>query len=175
MAMEIWDIRDKKGIPTGRTIRRGQPLQPGEYHLVVHIWVVNKAGELLVQKRAEHLDFEPGIWATTGGSALAGEDSQQAMLRELKEELGIAAAPGEFVKLKRLVRKDSILDIWLVRKEVDLDEVALQPEEVSAVKYISPGTMLELAKDGAFHNYGREYFQFLLKEIVWVANQHLQE
>ena len=57
--MEIWDILDENGNKTGRTIIRGEKLEVDEYHLVVHIWIINSNGEILIQKRPEHLEFAP--------------------------------------------------------------------------------------------------------------------
>lgn len=43
--MELWDVYDKKRKLTGKVIRRGiDPLQEGEYHLVVHIWIKQSDG-----------------------------------------------------------------------------------------------------------------------------------
>ena len=46
---ELWDVYDSQRCRTGRTHRRGDPLPPGEYHLVVHICIFNSRGELLIQ------------------------------------------------------------------------------------------------------------------------------
>ena len=43
---EIWDVYDKERNLTGQTHRRGDPLAPGEYHLVVHICIFNSQGKL---------------------------------------------------------------------------------------------------------------------------------
>ena len=91
--MELWDLLDEQGNPTGETMVRGERLRTGQFHLVVHIWVVDTAGRLLLQKREAHLRLMPDIWAATGGSAVAGEDSETAARRELREELGIHTAP----------------------------------------------------------------------------------
>ena len=73
---ELWDLYDSAGEPLDRTIRRGEPMAEGEFHLVVQIWVRNPRGEYLIQKRADHLEILPGLWAATAGSVLAGEDSR---------------------------------------------------------------------------------------------------
>ena len=65
--MERWDLRDGEGNPTGETMERGEHLKPGQYHLVVHIWIIDGQGRLLIQKRAAHLKLMPDIWAATGG------------------------------------------------------------------------------------------------------------
>ena len=87
--MEKWDLLDAEGNPTGRTIVRGEPLLPGMYHLVEHIWIVDSKGRLLIQQRNPDLKLMPGVWAANSGSAQAGEESEDAARRELKEELGI--------------------------------------------------------------------------------------
>lgn len=59
----------------------------GTYHLVVHVCVFNQKGEMLIQQRQPFKQGWPNLWdVTMGGSALAGETSQQAAMRELKEE-----------------------------------------------------------------------------------------
>lgn len=161
--MEIWDILDGNGNLTGKTIVRGETLKEGEYHLAVHIWIVNDKGEFLIQKRADNLELLPGMWAATGGSAVSGEDSITAALRELQEELGIRLNRGEISKVVRIKRKDSFADVWLVKANISLDEVTLQKEEVSAVAWVSSEGIKQLVKEGKFHNYGNEYFQLIFK------------
>ena len=86
MQTEKWDILNEKGVPTGRTTLRGNYLfKKGEYHLVVHIWIVSEDGRVLIQRRSEKKPLMPGEWAATGGAAKAGEDSFSAASRELFE------------------------------------------------------------------------------------------
>jgi isopentenyldiphosphate isomerase len=59
-------------------------------HPVVHLHVLNSAGALYLQKRAENKDVQPGKWDTSvGGHVDYGETTEQALLREVREELGI--------------------------------------------------------------------------------------
>lgn len=54
MEMESWDILNERGKATGKTVVRGNvQLNLGEYHLVVHIWVVGSDGRLLIQRRSK--------------------------------------------------------------------------------------------------------------------------
>ena len=83
MNKEIWDIFDADGNPTGRTVVRGRYfLKPGEYHLVVHIWIVSSDGRLLLQRRSDKKRLMPGEWAATGGAAISGESSFEGAKRE---------------------------------------------------------------------------------------------
>ena len=38
---EFWDIYDKNGNRTDHFHERGKPMQKGDYHLVVHVWIIN--------------------------------------------------------------------------------------------------------------------------------------
>ncbi len=157
--MERWDLRDGEGNLIGKTMKRGEPLRPGQYHLVVHIWVVDSRGRLLIQRRAPHLRLMPGVWAATGGSAVAGEDSHAAAARELYEELGIRTVEGELEYAGRIRRRNSFTDIWILRRDVPLASLRLQKEEVAQAKWVTRGELLEMIASRAFHHYGRAYFE----------------
>ena len=100
MFNEKWDVLDENGRRTGKTtLRRKCILKSGEYHLVVHIWIVSTDGRVLLQRRSEHKKLMPGEWAATGGAAVSGEDSFTAAKRELHEELGIRSDEQSLKKL----------------------------------------------------------------------------
>lgn len=158
---EIWDILDKDGNLTGRTIERGEELKEGEYHLVVHIWVMNSKKELLIQRRADHIKHAPGIWASTGGSGVSGEDSLTAAIRELSEEMGIKVQKEEMKKINRVIKRNSIADIWLVKKDIDVFDLVLQKEEVSDAKWVSLEELKNMIKNKRFYDYGERYFEMI--------------
>lgn len=151
--MEIWDILDETGRPTGRTIGRGDRLAPGEYYLAVHIWIVNHKGEYLIQKRDLEKPLWPGMWAATGGAAIAGETSLEAAMREVEEELGIRPDPESIVLLARIKREDFFTDIWSLRQEIDLQDIVMQPGEVCGVRWASVEEIEQLVLAGEFVNY----------------------
>ena len=80
--MEIWDLYDQDRNLTGETVVRGKPVPQGRYHLVVDALFLNSKGETLLQRRAKEKDILPDIWSVIGGSAIAGEDSFTACVRE---------------------------------------------------------------------------------------------
>ena len=86
--MEMWDLYDKDKNMLERKAVRGEKLNKGEFHLVVNVWIENDKNELLVSQRAANRTY-PLQWECTGGSALMGETSIDAAIREAKEELGI--------------------------------------------------------------------------------------
>lgn len=163
--MEKWDLLDAQGNATGRTIVRGERLAAGQYHLVVHIWIVDSRGRLLIQKRAPTLRMMPGIWAATGGSAVSGEVSSDAARRELAEELGILTYPNELQYLGRLRRRNSHCDLWLLRADVAEETLRLQKEEVARAMWVTWDGLMDMVHQRRFHNYGRQYFGWLHSHI----------
>ena len=75
--MEIFDIVDEKGIPTGETIERTQAHEKGVRHRTAHIWIVREQdgkAQLLLQKRSAEKDSFPGRFDTSSaGHIQAGE------------------------------------------------------------------------------------------------------
>ena len=94
--MEYWDIYDENKQPTGRTMKRNDwCLKDGEYHLTVLGVVARQDGTFLITKRVMTKAWAPGWWEVSGGAAQAGEDSYEAVLREVKEETGLDARNAE--------------------------------------------------------------------------------
>lgn len=167
MQTEKWDILNEKGVPTGRTTLRGNYLfKKGEYHLVVHIWIVSEDGRVLIQRRSEKKPLMPGEWAATGGAAKAGEDSFSAASRELFEELGIKSDKESLKFVTRLKRRSSMLDIWLIKTYVPEERLKLQASEVAQAKWVTTGELKEMIKNGEYHNYGQEYFSVITDTVL---------
>ena len=116
---EIWDVLDEYGNKTGRLHERGKPMAHDDYHLVVHVWKHNGRGEWLIDRRALNRGTSiDGKWETTGGAALAGDDSLTAALREAKEELGLDLDPNKGEMIHRMARRADngwtwIQDAWV--------------------------------------------------------------
>ncbi len=83
----------------------------------VAVGVIQDAdGRVLVNQRPPHSDFMPGYWEFPGGKVEAEEDSWQALVRELAEELGINATAGSSLMVleHRYPQRHVQLEIWLV-------------------------------------------------------------
>lgn len=148
-AGEMWDVYDENRNLTGRLHRRGDFLGEGEYHLEVDVWLLNSRGEFLVTKRAPNKGF-PGMWEPTGGSALAGDDSLTAALREVREETGLIADPARGECVMSLKRKDCFIDVWLFRQNFNLNDVVLQEGETCDKMCASVEKIKELYDRGMF-------------------------
>lgn len=159
MSLERFDIYTENGDRTGRTVERGHPLMPGEYHLCVEVWVVNSKGNVLIQKRSGSRKVLPGIWALTTGSVQAGETSLGGCVREAKEEIGIELNAEDLRLVERIVRRDAntIWDVYCVRRDFNLGDAKIQREEVDDVRWASPREMREMLVCGALYRYPEIY------------------
>ena len=128
---ECWDVLDARRRPTGRLHRRGDPLAAGEYHLVVQVWIQNREGAFLLTRRAPNKGNSL-LWETVGGSAVAGDDSRSAAIREVREETGIVLNSEEGTLLETHRGVNAFCDVWKFRCEFELEKVAFQPGETCA-------------------------------------------
>ena len=157
---EIWDIYDKNGNKTGRTMQRGIP-KDGDYMLCVHMYLFNPKGEVLVQKRSKNKESHPGEWDITGGAAISGESSIDAILRETEEEVGIKLDEKDLYYAGRFVKERRIIEIFFAKKDFELSDCHVQKEEVERVELVSYGELVGkiLIKRGR----SREYIELIKK------------
>lgn len=146
--MELVDIVDENNNLTGEVEDRWIAYEKGLWRRVVSCWIMNKKGEVLLQKRALTKKRNPGRWAKTGGQVDKGESVEDAIFREVKEELGIEV-PKEQIKVINIKKNDknkhfSYHYIFVV--DYKIEECILQKEEVDEVKYVSIEEIEEAAR-----------------------------
>lgn len=57
---------------------------------VAMLWLINDKNEVLIARRAGHLDSDPGLWGpSVSGQIEKGESALEAIVREAQEELGL--------------------------------------------------------------------------------------
>lgn len=93
---ERFPIVDEEGKVIGAATRGECHNGSRLLHPVVHLHVFNSRGEVYLQKRPEWKDIQPGKWDTAvGGHIDYGETPEEALLREVREELGIVTFNAE--------------------------------------------------------------------------------
>ena len=149
--MELFDICDDTGTPTGKTVERRVAHREGICHRTAHIWVVRPGPggpEVLLQKRSRDKDSFPGLYDTSAaGHVQAGDEPLPSAARELAEELGITAAPEELdfagtfhihyekVFHGEIFRDNEVAFVYVYRGAVDTASLTLQAEEVERVDW----------------------------------------
>ena len=87
---ELFPIVDESGQVVGSATRGECHSGSKLLHPVVHLHVFNSNGDVYLQKRPDWKDIQPGKWDTAvGGHIDYGETPEEALLREVREELGI--------------------------------------------------------------------------------------
>ena len=158
--MELLDLYDMDLRPTGKTIERGLPIPEGYQIPIVVTIIHNDSNQFLIQKVAA---CKGNYYAATAGHVQSGEtDFAQAMLRELKEEIGLAVAKSDLqlVKIRRYPSKFTFL--YILRCNVPVSALRLQPDEVESVAWMGLDEIDELCRQGLFN---RTHYR-LLRDCV---------
>lgn len=143
--MEMRDLYDINRNLIGKRIFKGDVIPENTYIMIVVIFIQNDKNEFLIQKRSIQKD---GLWATTGGHPKSGESSLEGIITEVKEELGIVI--DRPILFKQASGKNTICDLYYIKKNIDLKDIILQEEEVSSVKWASIDEINELMKNNEF-------------------------
>jgi isopentenyl-diphosphate Delta-isomerase len=179
-APEMIDVVNEDGVPTGRAKPRAFIHRDGDWHRTVHVWVANARGEILFQKRSLTKESFPGAWdVSAAGHIESGETSAHAAAKELREELGIDVPPHD-LRLLFTIKSASIQnegtfidneisDVYIVRLDIDINEIRPQESEVSGVRFVPCAELQRLAqcRDPDFVPHDQEYrplFEHLRKQ-----------
>lgn len=159
---EYLDILYDNGQKTGTTKLRTDVHKDGDWHKEVYIWIVNDKDEILLQKRSPDKNDNPNMWdISVAGHLSAGDASLDGAVREVNEELGIDITQNQFSFLGTIksARKHTETfinktfgDVYLCRLSLDVDQVKLEENEVSEIKYFSVQELKDMIarKDPAF-------------------------
>lgn len=166
--MERWDIYDKNKQRTGRTMARNDwCLADDEYHLTVLGVVARPDGKFLITKRVMTKHWAPGWWEVSGGAVLAGEDSADAVVREVREETGIDVSGADGGYLFTYHRENPgtgdnyFVDVYRFVLDFDETDVCPQEAETDGFMLATLEEIRELARQGIFLHYDsiREAFE----------------
>ncbi len=161
MAEEFWDVLTTNRVPTGRRLRRGEPMPAGAGHIVVMGWIVRADKQFLISRRSKEKN-NPLMWETTGGAKQAGEDSLKAIIREIGEELGVDVSHCRPIFLgSRERRKGLYFDCWMFFKDAPIEAVTLQPGETCDAKWVDDETFSQMIESGQVTAASSEFFPLM--------------
>lgn len=162
--IEYWDLYNKKGKYKQRVIRKGTPLGKSDYHLIAEAWILRSDGKFIIQRRSLNKHSFPGMWyCSAGGSVLAKETPKEGMIREIREELGIEVQEEELSLRFIITEANSIFYVYLVEKDVLLEDIILQESEVMDVKLATISQIKEMISEGIF--LPLEYYERFFRNI----------
>ena len=164
--MEMFDVIDEKGIPTGVVKERGVAHREGALHATSHIWIARpneKSGyDILLQKRSANKDSHPGcLDISSAGHIAAGDQPLASALRELEEELGIQAAPDQLIEFGvqyknyqgefygKPFRDNQRSILYLYKEPIDTERLNLQKSEIESVIWMDYKEALHAIRENA--------------------------
>lgn len=158
--MEYWDIYNADKQRTGRKMKRNDwCLKDDEYHLTVLGVIARRDGKFLITKRVMTKSWAPGWWEVSGGAAMAGEESKEAVLREIREETGLDVSSFEGGYLFSYKRENPgegdnyFVDIYRFVGDFGERDLNLQEAETDGFMFATPEEIKALGEQGIFLHY----------------------
>ena len=160
--MELVDLYDEERRPLGRAVPRFSKREKGEWRLIAHLCIFDSRGRLLLQKRSAGKRVWPGKWdVSAAGGVAAGETTREAAARELEEELGLSALASQLRSVCTVTFNHAFDDYFILKGDVDLRNLRLQEEEVSAVRWATRQQVLDLIRKDEFVPYSENFLAYL--------------
>lgn len=158
--MELWDIYDENKVRTGRTMERNDwHMKAGDYHLTVLGVIRHIDGRFLITKRVMTKAWAAGCWEVSGGAAQAGEESEDAVKREIIEETGLDVNgwDGGYLFTYRRDNPDEgdnyFVDVYRYTGDFSDEDIHLQEAETDGYMLADIEDIREIASDGKFLHY----------------------
>jgi len=147
--MEYLDLYDENKNLTGEKILRSKDMkiEPGKYINIVIVFIENSENKFLIQKTSKE---KGSVWATTGGHVKSGTTCYEAIIEEIKEELGIDINPSEIKHIETNKFNRAYQDVYYLRKDIDIKDITIQKEEVEYVKWLTKEEINELIEKDEF-------------------------
>ncbi len=153
MAEEYFDIVDEDNNLTGEQRSRKEVHEKGLWHRTVHIYYINKENNnyyFLVHLRSRFKDLDPNKWDTRfGGHLKAGQTIEEALVEELKEEIGITAEVKDFIKGPVKKSNNEFNYIFYYFGKRYLSDLNFQDKEVQKVKWMSGEEIIKELKNNS--------------------------
>jgi isopentenyl-diphosphate delta-isomerase len=147
------DVLDENGDPTGEVLMKSEVHSRSLWHPVVHLWIYNSDKKFLLQKRAPQKLVWPNKWdVSVAGHMAAGETSEQALIKEAKEELNLDIKIEQANLFERL-KAEEPMDGWINRifiylytmpADINIGDLSLEADEVSEVRWFDAGSARNL-------------------------------
>lgn len=146
MNNEYFDVLDENGNKTGKIKLRSEVHRDGDWHKVVHIWILNNKGDVLLQRRCATKDSYPNMLdISCAGHLSVGDDSLNGAIRELKEELNLDIKPDDLQFIKTLKNSskytekfinNEFADLYILMTDKTIEDMNYQESEISEIFFI---------------------------------------
>ncbi len=165
--MELLNVYNTKGESLNKMVERGYQdsnLDDGEFVGIAQIYIENDEGKYLIEESAKKTGNK---YLPAGGHISYGETPYETIIREVKEEIGLDISSDNVISLGFIITDARIRFLFYLKKNVDIDKLVLQKEEVLNISYMSVDEISKLINKGLMHPSHKE----LLKRILEYKNR----
>ena len=141
MKQEILDLYDDNFNKLDKTIIRRVDEIPNGTNIMQSYILIKNEDKYLLEQTAERNNYK---WAIPGGHVLSGETPEEALNRELKEELGISNLDYQKIDTIKFPYNSYIFNVFYSETIINIDQLVFQPDEVTQVKWYSKEDIFEL-------------------------------
>lgn len=168
------DLYDSNRLFLNKTMNRKDSPQSGEFFIVVHGLLINKFGDILIQQRVSSKELWPNLWdVSCSGALIAGESSQEGLEREIYEELGIRIDLSNTPPTLTASFEQGFSDYYVIKCDKILDELVIEPNEISDLKWVKPSIIFEYIDQHKFVPYNKQFLKALLEVYSHKSEIHL--
>lgn len=149
--VELFDILDENGNPTGLKKDRNSVHTDGDWHGSVHIWIIQE-NKTLLQKRSRTKDSFPLCFdAACTGHIDSGEEPLNAAVREINEELSLKININNLRFLfcqKLCIHNDKFISnefnyVYILDRYVHDFELSFQEEEIEQLLWTDTDKLMQ--------------------------------
>ena len=158
---EMLDLYDNNFEKLYDVIERGSKISKGK-NIMLSVVFIRNNDKYLIQKTSR---LKKSKYSTTGGHVKHGENPVEAIIREVKEELGINLINKDLklIKTFKYPIKNCIFNVYCIDSlNIDIKNIKLQDDEVEKVAYLTKEEINEIINDGGF----LESHAYIFKEFI---------
>lgn len=160
--MELLQVFDENKNMLNESIERDKKkeLPEGKYFMIILLFIENN-NKFLIQKTSESRESE---YATTGGHVSFKDNALKTVIKEAQEELGLTLNENEIKEIETLKGKYGYVSIFYCNKNIDINKLKIQEEEVDSLYWMSIDEINELIKENKFRKSNIIPFQKVLEK-----------
>lgn len=160
---ELVDVYDANRQLLNRTIDRKKTIQKSDYIVIVHLILMDKLGNLLIQQRSKNKSLWPNLWdISCSGAPIAGETSAEGIIRELKEELSITLNSSNIRPVLTANFTNGFSDYYIYEIDTSTKQsICFEPTEIQTIRWVTKDQLYNLIADNQFVPYKIDFLKAL--------------
>lgn len=160
------DLYNRNSKLTGKTYFKGDPIPEGCYPMVVMIAIQNSEGKFLMQKRVPRKGCD---WGVTGGHPKAGETTDQGIITEVKEELGVDISNQKLETFCSGCDGKDCYKMYYTKLDLDLNKLHIQEDELTEVRWFSIAELQDMVNKKELN---QDQVDFFLKCTKYLESEN---